>query len=181
MDVWGCWHLVPLRLRIADRDGGVLTVCPCSPITGHFPRFVRAIRQVTLSIQTQQRTGLNILLLTTMSKPLYIRCSSTLLRKNCNDIPDPQPVDRCLSQKVDEKCQFLFSLPICLAVILGNAIKVVCVFLTAYDNRKEIFLTTGDAISSPYKQTWCDNQGEVLIIQLKYYRRPATMANVSWW
>lgn len=61
---------------------------------------------------------------------------------------DALPVDRCLSQKVDEKCQLLFSLPICLTVIFCNAIKVMCMFLTAYDDRREIILTVGDAISS---------------------------------
>lgn len=58
------------------------------------------------------------------------------------------PVDYCLSQRIDEKCQLLFSLPICLTVIFCNVIKVVCMFLTAHDDRKEIFLTVGDAISS---------------------------------
>lgn len=58
------------------------------------------------------------------------------------------PVDYCLSQRIDEKCQLLFSLPICLTVIFCNFIKVVCMFLTAHDDRKEIFLTVGDAISS---------------------------------
>lgn len=58
------------------------------------------------------------------------------------------PVDYCLSQKIDEKCQLLFSLPICLTVIFCNVIKVVCMFLTAHYDRKEMFLTVGDAISS---------------------------------
>lgn len=65
-----------------------------------------------------------------------------------NPLPGAFPVDYCLSQKVDERCQLLFSLPICLAVIFCNAVKVVCMFLTAHDDRKEIFLTVGDAISS---------------------------------
>ncbi|OJJ84364.1 uncharacterized protein ASPGLDRAFT_125960, partial [Aspergillus glaucus CBS 516.65] len=65
-----------------------------------------------------------------------------------NPLPDAFPVDYCLSQKIDERCQLLFSLPICFAVIFCNAIKVVCMFLTAHDDRKEIFLTVGDAISS---------------------------------
>lgn len=57
-------------------------------------------------------------------------------------------VDYCLSQKVDEKCQLLFSLPMCLTVILCNIVKIVCMLMTAHDDRKEIFLTVGDAISS---------------------------------
>ncbi|GAD97804.1 predicted protein [Paecilomyces variotii No. 5] len=57
-------------------------------------------------------------------------------------------VDHCLSQKIEEDCQLLFSLPICIAVILCNLTKIACMFLTAQDDRKEIFLTVGDAISS---------------------------------
>jgi hypothetical protein len=57
-------------------------------------------------------------------------------------------VDYCLSQKIDEKCQLIFSLPICLTVIICNIVKVSCMFLTAHDKRKEIFLTIGDALSS---------------------------------
>lgn len=57
-------------------------------------------------------------------------------------------VDYCLSQEVDEKCQLLFSPPICLTVILCNIIKIFCMLMTARDDRKEIFLRVGDAISS---------------------------------
>ncbi|KAL1871753.1 hypothetical protein Plec18167_006903 [Paecilomyces lecythidis] len=58
------------------------------------------------------------------------------------------PVDYCLSQQVEQDCQLLFSLPICIVVILCNFTKIACMFLTARDDRKEIFLTVGDAISS---------------------------------
>ena len=58
------------------------------------------------------------------------------------------PVDYCLSQELEQKCQLNFSLPISITVILCNIIKVICMFLTAHDDRQEIFLTTGDALSS---------------------------------
>lgn len=61
---------------------------------------------------------------------------------------EPYMVDHCRSQKVDEKCQLVFNLPICLAVIFCNAAKVLCMFLTAHDERREILLTVGDAVSS---------------------------------
>ena len=57
-------------------------------------------------------------------------------------------VDHCLSQKVEEKCQLLFSLPICLTVILCNTVKIACMLMAAHDDRKEIFLRVGDAVSS---------------------------------
>lgn len=58
------------------------------------------------------------------------------------------PVDHCLSQTIEQDCQLLFSLPICIVIILCNLTKIICMFLTAQDDRKEIFLTVGDAISS---------------------------------
>lgn len=60
----------------------------------------------------------------------------------------PFSVDYCLSQKVEEKCQLLFSLPICLTVILCNIVKIACMLMAAHDDRKEIFLRVGDAVSS---------------------------------
>lgn len=61
---------------------------------------------------------------------------------------EPYMVDHCRSQKIDEKCQLVFNLPICLAVIFCNAAKVFCMFLTAHDERREVLLTVGDAVSS---------------------------------
>lgn len=81
-------------------------------------------------------------------------------------ISDPQPVDHCLSQKVDEKCQFLFSFPICLAVILCNTIKVICMLLTAYGKRKQVFLTTGDVISSFMGNPDVTTRGRCLLSRL---------------
>lgn len=57
-------------------------------------------------------------------------------------------IEHCLSQAIDEEFQLLFSPPICLIVIACNIIEVICMFLTAHDKRKEIFLTVADAISS---------------------------------
>lgn len=65
-----------------------------------------------------------------------------------NKSEEPYMVDHCRSQKIDEKCQLVFNLPICLAVIFCNAAKVFCMFLTAHDERREILLTVGDAVSS---------------------------------
>lgn len=70
-------------------------------------------------------------------------------------------IEGCLSTEGDEHCELLFSPLICLVVILCNTAKVVCMFLTARDNRKEILLTVGDAIASflnrpdPHTAGWC--------------------------
>ncbi|PLB51183.1 hypothetical protein P170DRAFT_455443 [Aspergillus steynii IBT 23096] len=69
------------------------------------------------------------------------------------DYPMPRPafeipVSHCMSKEKEEKCQLLFSLPICLVVILCNMIKLIGICMAAHTKRKRIFLTVGDAISS---------------------------------
>lgn len=49
---------------------------------------------------------------------------------------------------VEETCQLFFSPLICLVVIGCNLVKLICALLAARENRKDIFLTTGDAIAS---------------------------------
>ncbi|KAJ5426577.1 hypothetical protein N7465_001647 [Penicillium sp. CMV-2018d] len=49
---------------------------------------------------------------------------------------------------VKETCQLFFSPPICLIVIGCNIVKLICALLAARENRKNIFLTIGDAIAS---------------------------------
>lgn len=57
-------------------------------------------------------------------------------------------VESCLSIPAEEKCQLMFSPPICLIVILCNTIKIVCMFMASRDDRDDPLLIVGDAISS---------------------------------
>ncbi|KAJ5963319.1 uncharacterized protein N7479_003195 [Penicillium vulpinum] len=57
-------------------------------------------------------------------------------------------IDHCMTLPVKENCQLFFSPPICLIVIGCNIVKLICALLAARENRKDIFLTTGDAVSS---------------------------------
>lgn len=57
-------------------------------------------------------------------------------------------VESCLSIPAEEKCQLMFSPPICLIVILCNTVKIVCMFMVSRDDREEPLLIVGDAISS---------------------------------
>ena len=57
-------------------------------------------------------------------------------------------VHGCFSKDTAEQCQLYFSLPICLAVVVCNIIKVICMYLTARTDRTGILLTVGDALSS---------------------------------
>ncbi|KAL4943625.1 hypothetical protein BDV06DRAFT_234506 [Aspergillus oleicola] len=61
---------------------------------------------------------------------------------------DPYPIDHCLVLQRDETCQLVFSPVICLIVICCNAIKLICIVSTTRDDRDELLLTIGDALSS---------------------------------
>ncbi|XHG08480.1 hypothetical protein AWENTII_011577 [Aspergillus wentii] len=62
------------------------------------------------------------------------------------------PLQACLVMEGEEHCQLFFSPAICFVVIVCNAIKVACMFLATRQDRGEILLTTGDAISSFLKR-----------------------------
>ena len=85
---------------------------------------------------------------------------------------EPYMVDHCRSQKVDEKCQLVFNLPICLAVIFCNAAKVFCMFLTAHDERREILLTVGDAVSSFMDKPDTMTEGNCLLSKFDIIKSP---------
>ncbi|OOF94116.1 hypothetical protein ASPCADRAFT_208673, partial [Aspergillus carbonarius ITEM 5010] len=61
---------------------------------------------------------------------------------------DAYPVEYCLSQETAEHCELQYSPTICLVVIACNVVKFLCMLLTARNDRKDIFLTVGDAMAS---------------------------------
>lgn len=77
-------------------------------------------------------------------------------------------VDHCLSQKTAEEYRLYYHLPIALAIIICNLVKVVCIWLLLRVNRNNLFLTIGDAISSflqqpdPSTEQWCTLSPEVI-------------------
>ncbi|KAK2805543.1 hypothetical protein FQN50_006169 [Emmonsiellopsis sp. PD_5] len=81
-------------------------------------------------------------------------------------------IDHCLSQTVEDRCQLIFSLPICLIVIICNMIKVGCMFLAANDDRKDIFLTIGDAMSSFLKKPDSTTAHRCYLSRTSVYRSP---------
>jgi len=80
--------------------------------------------------------------------------------------PQYYPIEYCLSQKVKERCQLMYSPSICMVVIIFNLIKIICILLTIEQRRPDLFLTVGDAISSFLKcpdrtslcQSWVDQK-----------------------
>lgn len=57
-------------------------------------------------------------------------------------------VKTCLSEKIEESCQLFVNIPICVIVIICNIIKLVCMFLATQEDRYEVLITIGDAITS---------------------------------
>lgn len=69
------------------------------------------------------------------------------------DFPRPHtgpkyPVEYCLSRKLTEQCELLFSPAVCLVVIVCNLSKIACMLLAARSDRTDVFLTVGDAVAS---------------------------------
>lgn len=71
------------------------------------------------------------------------------------------PIDHCLSQYVDEQCQLLYNMPIGIVIIICILLKVICLSFLVNIDRRNLFLTVGDAISSylqspdPLTKGWC--------------------------
>lgn len=62
--------------------------------------------------------------------------------------PIAASVQYCLSQPVQERCKFQFSLPIMVVVISCNLIKAICMGFMAWKRDKAPLVTLGDAIAS---------------------------------
>ena len=58
------------------------------------------------------------------------------------------PVQYCYSQRVEEHCSVQFSVVIMSIVIMANAVKSVCMFLTLWRQKQPPLVTLGDAIQS---------------------------------
>ncbi|PYH41650.1 uncharacterized protein BP01DRAFT_426147 [Aspergillus saccharolyticus JOP 1030-1] len=58
------------------------------------------------------------------------------------------PVSHCLVDESRQRCQLLFSPPIAIVVIICNAIKLSCMMIAVRTRRRDLLLTTGDALAS---------------------------------
>ncbi|KAL4884465.1 hypothetical protein BJY04DRAFT_215432 [Aspergillus karnatakaensis] len=86
----------------------------------------------------------------TWAKQLDVRTDTP--REDGDSLVIDGPADvypsHCLVKRIDEDCKLYTSVPICLAVIACNIIKLVCIYLTARIPHREILLTIGDAVVS---------------------------------
>ncbi len=63
---------------------------------------------------------------------------------------DGCPIDYCLSEEMDERCELQFSLPIMIIVVTCNLVKTSCMILVVFGYGGELqpLVTVGDAIAS---------------------------------
>lgn len=57
-------------------------------------------------------------------------------------------VEHCLSQKVEDRCRLQFAVPIMIAVLSCNFVKLLCMVLTIWKCREPNFVPLGDALCS---------------------------------
>ncbi|XMA11573.1 hypothetical protein WAI453_004364 [Rhynchosporium graminicola] len=57
-------------------------------------------------------------------------------------------VEYCLSQKVEDQCRLQFAVPIMIAVLTCNFVKLLCMVVTIWICREPTLVTLGDALSS---------------------------------
>lgn len=81
-------------------------------------------------------------------------------------------INECLTIKVGEHCQLLYSPPICIAIALTALVKVAAMFLAARvgRNRSPPLLTVGDAISSFISRP-DPTTGDLCWLSSKYVRK----------
>ncbi|PYI08667.1 hypothetical protein BO78DRAFT_395531 [Aspergillus sclerotiicarbonarius CBS 121057] len=71
------------------------------------------------------------------------------------------PIDHCLSENTGGQCRLLYHMPIGVVMIICILLKVGCLFFLVNIDRRSLFLTVGDAISSylqnpdPLTKGWC--------------------------
>jgi hypothetical protein len=93
-------------------------------------------------------------------------------RPSVNDYRPNITISRCMAKAADQQCQLYFSLPICLAVIGCNIVKVFCMILAARTNYREILLTIGDALSSFLDKPDVTTKGRCFLSRSQMTRGP---------
>ena len=93
----------------------------------------------------------------------------------------PDPVDYCLSLRVEEHCRLQFSLALLILVVVCNFCKAACMILMVYRHDSKPLVTLGDAISSFLDEPDTTTEGQCLAAkdvfqQHKWVRGPRPWA-----
>ncbi|RMY19582.1 hypothetical protein D0866_12777 [Hortaea werneckii] len=83
-----------------------------------------------------------------------------------------QKIDYCLAAVSEPHCQLRFSIQILATVIVMNACKCICMFLTLRRQRVEPLVTVGDAISSLLNRPDRHTKGRCLMAKVDIHRGP---------
>ncbi|KAJ5094409.1 hypothetical protein N7456_010270 [Penicillium angulare] len=103
---------------------------------------------LTMHPGSDYSNGYSCALSTTFNSDGYYSYSNMLVAGS-----DENELGSCYAQKVSPACQLGCSLPIGLVVLACICLKLLCVVITAMEQRKEIILTIGDAIASFLRRT----------------------------
>jgi len=88
-------------------------------------------------------------------------CSISVALTNNSWLMANQPVEYCLSEKVQDICRLQFAAPIMVVVLCCNFAKLLCMITTIWRCRESTLVTLGDALSSwlekpdPYTAGMC--------------------------
>lgn len=83
----------------------------------------------------------------------------------------PNPVDHCLTRRVEEHCRLQFSLALLILVIICNFIKAACMILMVYRHDAQPLATLGDAVASFLKDPDSTTQGDCIAPKDAFQRR----------
>ncbi|KAL8645139.1 MAG: hypothetical protein Q9226_007434 [Calogaya cf. arnoldii] len=81
------------------------------------------------------------------------------------------PVDYCLSRRVEEHCRLQFSLALLAVVIISNFIKATCMILMVYRHDATPLITLGDAIASFLDDPDTTTQGNCIATKYTFQKR----------
>lgn len=90
------------------------------------------------------------------------------------------PVDYCLSRRVEERCRLQFSPMLLIMVIICNAIKAACMCLMIYQPDSEPLVTLGDALASFLDEPDPTTQGNCTATKTHFMSRTWTKEPKPW-
>ncbi|KAL8916213.1 MAG: hypothetical protein Q9208_008642 [Pyrenodesmia sp. 3 TL-2023] len=92
----------------------------------------------------------------------------------------PDPVDYCLSRRVEENCRLQFSLTLLILVIVCNFIKAACMISMVYRQDAQPLVTLGDAIASFLNDPDSTTQGNCLATKHHFPRHEWAQQPCRW-
>ncbi|KAK5112504.1 hypothetical protein LTR62_004261 [Meristemomyces frigidus] len=103
----------------------------------------------------------------------HFECDVAATRKNALDwTVNESPIEYCLASITPPHCKLQFSLQILITVIVMNAAKSICMFLTLHRQRESTPVTIGDAMSSFLDRPDELTKGRCLMAKVDVFKGP---------